>query len=245
MTLSAPAQWDVTANYQTADGTATGNADYTPNSGTLTIPTGSVTGTVTVIVSRRRARRGRRDLRPEPVQRRRRQRGGRPGTGHDHRRRPAARARRGRRHGDRGQLRHGRRGPGRDPHPRQRPPGERGLHARAGLRDPRERLPRVRRHRGPGRGRHHGTDLMRRGGRPRQRAERDLRRAALEPHERHGRRRAGRGHDRRRRSRRRPPGRTRAGPRLQRRLRPRRAGRPGVRPGLVPDRPGRLTPPTR
>jgi choice-of-anchor B domain-containing protein len=51
VTLSNPAQVDVTANYQTADGTATANADYTPNSGVLTIPSGLVTGTVDVIVS--------------------------------------------------------------------------------------------------------------------------------------------------------------------------------------------------
>ena len=50
VTLSNPAQVDVTANYQTADGTATGNVDYTSNSGVLTIPAGSVTGTVDVIV---------------------------------------------------------------------------------------------------------------------------------------------------------------------------------------------------
>ena len=50
VTLSNPAQQDVTANYQTADGTATGNADYTPTSGVLTIPAGLVTGTVDVIV---------------------------------------------------------------------------------------------------------------------------------------------------------------------------------------------------
>ena len=51
VTLSNPAQGDVTANYQTADGTATANADYVPNSGVLTIAPGMVTGTVDVVVS--------------------------------------------------------------------------------------------------------------------------------------------------------------------------------------------------
>jgi choice-of-anchor B domain-containing protein len=51
VTLSNPAQVDVTANYQTADGTATADADYVPNSGVLTIAPGLVTGTVDVIVS--------------------------------------------------------------------------------------------------------------------------------------------------------------------------------------------------
>src|SRR6185436_16875984 len=46
VTLSNPAQQSVTATYQTADGTATGGVDYVPNGGVLTIPAGSVTGTV-------------------------------------------------------------------------------------------------------------------------------------------------------------------------------------------------------
>jgi len=50
VTLSNPAQQAVTANYQTADGTATASADYVPTSGVLTIPAGSVTGTVDVVV---------------------------------------------------------------------------------------------------------------------------------------------------------------------------------------------------
>jgi choice-of-anchor B domain-containing protein len=50
VTLSNPAQQAVTANYQTADGTATGGVDYVPNAGVLTIPPGLVTGTVDVVV---------------------------------------------------------------------------------------------------------------------------------------------------------------------------------------------------
>jgi choice-of-anchor B domain-containing protein len=50
VTLSHPAQVDVTANYQTADGTAVGGIDYVPNSGILTIPSGSVTGTVSATI---------------------------------------------------------------------------------------------------------------------------------------------------------------------------------------------------
>lgn len=51
VTLSNPAQVDVTADYQTADGTAVGGPDYVPNSGTLTIPAGSVTGTVNATIN--------------------------------------------------------------------------------------------------------------------------------------------------------------------------------------------------
>jgi choice-of-anchor B domain-containing protein len=51
VTLSNPAQVDVTANYQTADGTAIGGVDYVPNSGVLTIPAGSVTGTVSATIN--------------------------------------------------------------------------------------------------------------------------------------------------------------------------------------------------
>jgi choice-of-anchor B domain-containing protein len=50
VTLSAPAAQTVTASYQTRDGTATADLDYVPTSGTLTIPAGSVTGTVHVTI---------------------------------------------------------------------------------------------------------------------------------------------------------------------------------------------------
>ena len=51
VTLTTPAATAVTVNYQTADGTATAGLDYVANSGTLTIPAGSVTGTVDVVVA--------------------------------------------------------------------------------------------------------------------------------------------------------------------------------------------------
>ena len=51
MTLSAPSTQAVTVDYTTADGTATtAGSDYTAASGTLTIPIGQTTGTITIKV---------------------------------------------------------------------------------------------------------------------------------------------------------------------------------------------------
>ena len=51
VTLSAPIDQAVTVNYATADGTATAGSDYTAASGTLTIPAGQTSGTITVLVN--------------------------------------------------------------------------------------------------------------------------------------------------------------------------------------------------
>ena len=48
VSLSEPAAQDVFVNYTTVDGTATAGADYGAVSGTLTIPAGSTTATITV-----------------------------------------------------------------------------------------------------------------------------------------------------------------------------------------------------
>jgi choice-of-anchor B domain-containing protein len=48
--LNAPAAVPVTVDYQTSDGTATAGLDYIATSGTLTIPVGSVLGTVDVVI---------------------------------------------------------------------------------------------------------------------------------------------------------------------------------------------------
>jgi hypothetical protein len=48
MTLSNASSSDVSVEYATSDGTATAGTDYTSASGTLTIPAGSTTGTITV-----------------------------------------------------------------------------------------------------------------------------------------------------------------------------------------------------
>ena len=48
LTLSAPATTSVVVNYATADGTAVAGSDYTAVSGTVTIPVGSTTRTITV-----------------------------------------------------------------------------------------------------------------------------------------------------------------------------------------------------
>jgi hypothetical protein len=50
VTLSAPSTQPVTVQYATADGTATAGSDYQAQSGTLTIPAGQTTGTITVPV---------------------------------------------------------------------------------------------------------------------------------------------------------------------------------------------------
>ena len=50
VTLSAASSQTVTVTYATANGTATAGSDYTATSGTLTIPAGSTTGTITVAV---------------------------------------------------------------------------------------------------------------------------------------------------------------------------------------------------
>jgi hypothetical protein len=49
--LSAPSGQPVTVNYATADGSATSGNDYTAASGTLTIPAGQTSGTITVLVN--------------------------------------------------------------------------------------------------------------------------------------------------------------------------------------------------
>jgi hypothetical protein len=49
--LSAPSNQAVSVNYATADGTATAGSDYQATSGTLTIPAGQSTGTITVLVN--------------------------------------------------------------------------------------------------------------------------------------------------------------------------------------------------
>ena len=48
--LTNPAATAVTVQYKTVDGTATAGLDYVANSGTVTIPAGSVTGSVDVVV---------------------------------------------------------------------------------------------------------------------------------------------------------------------------------------------------
>ncbi len=50
VTLSAASSQAVTANYATANGTATAGTDYTATSGTLTIPAGALSSTITVPV---------------------------------------------------------------------------------------------------------------------------------------------------------------------------------------------------
>lgn len=51
VSLSAASDQPVTVNYATADGTATAGSDYVAAAGTLTIPAGQMTGTITVLVN--------------------------------------------------------------------------------------------------------------------------------------------------------------------------------------------------
>jgi chitinase len=51
VSLSAPSNQAVTVNYATADGSAAAGSDYQAASGTLTIPAGQTTGTITVLVN--------------------------------------------------------------------------------------------------------------------------------------------------------------------------------------------------
>src|SRR5262249_7258399 len=51
VSLSAPSNQAVSVNYATADGTATAGSDYQATSGTLTIPAGQTSGTITVWVN--------------------------------------------------------------------------------------------------------------------------------------------------------------------------------------------------
>jgi hypothetical protein len=51
VTLSAASLSDVSVSYATGGGTATAGTDYTASSGTLTIPAGSTSGTITVVVT--------------------------------------------------------------------------------------------------------------------------------------------------------------------------------------------------
>ena len=50
VTMSDVSATDVTVDFTTADGTATAGDDYTSNSGTITIPAGSTTATITIEV---------------------------------------------------------------------------------------------------------------------------------------------------------------------------------------------------
>ena len=54
--LSAPSGLPVSVKYATANGTATAGSDYTAKSGTLTFAAGVTTQTMSVAVTRRRAR---------------------------------------------------------------------------------------------------------------------------------------------------------------------------------------------
>jgi hypothetical protein len=58
VTMNAVSVAPVTVNYATANGTATAGSDYTSTSGTLTIPAGQISGTVTVNVTGDRALEG-------------------------------------------------------------------------------------------------------------------------------------------------------------------------------------------
>jgi len=51
VTLSAAAGSDVTVDYATSDGTASSSTDYTSTQASLTIPAGSTSGTITVVVN--------------------------------------------------------------------------------------------------------------------------------------------------------------------------------------------------
>jgi hypothetical protein len=51
VSLAAPIKQPVSVNYATADGSATAGGDYQAVSGTLTIPAGQTTGTITVLVN--------------------------------------------------------------------------------------------------------------------------------------------------------------------------------------------------
>lgn len=51
VTLSAASPSNATVNYSTSDGTALAASDYTAANATLTIPAGSTTGTITVLVN--------------------------------------------------------------------------------------------------------------------------------------------------------------------------------------------------
>ena len=51
VSLSAASDQPVTVNYATSDGTATAGSDYVAAAGTLTIPAGQLTGTITVLVN--------------------------------------------------------------------------------------------------------------------------------------------------------------------------------------------------
>ena len=51
LTLAHASSVDLTFNYTTSDGTATAGSDYQAASGTLTIPAGQTTGTISVLVN--------------------------------------------------------------------------------------------------------------------------------------------------------------------------------------------------
>ena len=51
VSLNSAVASDVTVDYATSDGTATAGEDYTATSSTLTIPTGAMTGEITIVVS--------------------------------------------------------------------------------------------------------------------------------------------------------------------------------------------------
>ena len=69
VTLAPASGQNVSVDYATADGTATAPADYAATSGTLTFAPGQTTKTVTVPVVRRHARRARRDVHAQPLER--------------------------------------------------------------------------------------------------------------------------------------------------------------------------------
>ena len=200
VTLAPASGQNVSVDYATADGTATAPADYAATSGTLTFAPGQTTKTVTVPVDGRHARRARRDVHAQPLERG--QRGDRrpDRARHDHRRRPAA--------GDLDQRRDRDRGRTRAPSTRR---SRSASTRRAGARSPsttrpptapRPRRPTTRPaqrhadvHAGPDLEAGHGAGQRR----PARRGERDLLRQPHEPVERDDRRRPGRGHDHRRR----------------------------------------------
>ena len=105
--LNAPSAHAISVDYGTADGTATAPADYAAGSGSLTLRGRPDLEAGDGARQRRPARRGERDVLRQPHQPDERDDRRRPGPGHDHGQRPAARALDQRRHCRGGQHRHG------------------------------------------------------------------------------------------------------------------------------------------